>query len=125
MNPLVVRWGLVGLMALCNSVGDVLNTAGMKQWGELEDLHPSHFVRMVRAIFHNPLVLGGLGALAVSFFALLALLSIASVSFAVPATAASYLLETMLAKYVLKESVSWRRWMGASFVACGVVLLSL
>ena len=125
MKPLVVRWGLVGLMAICNSMGDVLNTAGMKRWGELEDLHPSHLVRMIRAIFHNPLVLAGLGALAISFFALLALLSIASVSFAVPATAASYLLETMLAKYVLKESVSWRRWLGASLVACGVVLLSL
>lgn len=125
MKPLLVRWSLVGLMAICNSLGDVLNTAGMKRWGELEDLHPSHFVRMIRAIFRNPLVLAGLGALAVSFFALLALLSIANVSFAVPATAASYLLETLLSKYVLKETVTWRRWLGASFVACGVILLLL
>lgn len=125
MKLLLVRWGLVGVMVICNSLGDVLNTAGMKRWGELEHLQPSHFVHMVKAIFHNPLVLAGLGVNAVSFFALLALLSIASVSFAVPATAASYLLETMLAKYVLKEQVSWRRWLGATCVACGVLLLSL
>jgi drug/metabolite transporter (DMT)-like permease len=125
MKPLVVRWTLVGLMAICNSLGDVLNTAGMKRWGELEDLHPSHFIRMIRAIFHNSLVLAGLSVLAISFFALLALLSIANVSFAVPATAASYLLETVLSKYVLKETITWRRWLGASFVACGVALLSL
>ena len=48
------------------------------------------------------------GALAVSFFALLSLLSITTVSFAVPATAVSYLLETLLAKYILGEDVRWR-----------------
>jgi uncharacterized membrane protein len=51
------------------------------------------------------------------------LLSIANVSFAVPATAASYLLETLLAKYVLGEDVRARRWAAATLVAAGVVLL--
>ena len=125
MKPILVRWGLVGVMIVCNTLGDVLNTAGMKRWVELDDLHPSHLVRMIKGIFHNSLVLAGLGTMAVSFFALLALLSIANVSFAVPASAASYLLETLLAKYVLKESVHWRRWMGATLVAGGVVLLSM
>jgi drug/metabolite transporter (DMT)-like permease len=64
-----------------------------------------------------------MGALAVSFFALLSLLSIANVSFAVPAGATSYLLETLLAKYVLKEDVRLRRWAAAILVAGGVVLL--
>ena len=35
-----------------------------------------------------------------------ALVSIADLSFAVPATAASYVFETILAKYVLKERIS-------------------
>ena len=65
----------------------------------------------------------GLAALAVSFFALLSLLSIANVSFAIPATAASYLLETLLAKYILKEDVRWRRWAATTLVAIGVALL--
>jgi drug/metabolite transporter (DMT)-like permease len=125
MKPVLVRWALVGVMIVCNTLGDVLNTAGMKRWGELDDLHLSHFARMIKGIFHNSLVLAGLGTMAVSFFALLALLSIASVSFAVPATAASYHLETLLAKYILRESVHWRRWIGASLVAGGVVLLSM
>jgi uncharacterized membrane protein len=61
----------------------------------------------------------------VSFFAFIALLSVADLSFAVPATAASYVLETVLAKYLLKEPVALGRWAGASLVACGVALLSL
>jgi uncharacterized membrane protein len=61
----------------------------------------------------------------ISFFAFLRLVSIADLSFAVPATAASYVFETVLAKYVLKERISGARWAGAWLVACGVALLSL
>ncbi len=118
-----MKWILVGIIAICNTIGDVLNTAGMKRQGEVENLRPSTLLRMMLRIFRNPLVLGGLGALAVSFFALLSLLSIANVSFAVPATAISYLLETLLAKYVLKEDVRLRRWAAAILVAGGVALL--
>ena len=119
-----MKWMLVAIIAICNTVGDVLNTAGMKRQGEVEDLSLGSFVRMVKRIFRNTLVLAGFAALAVSFFALLSLLSITTVSFAVPATAVSYLLETLLAKYILGEDVRWRRWAAATLVAGGVVLLS-
>lgn len=119
-----MKWVLVGIIALCNTIGDVLNTAGMKHQGEVEDFRPHNVLGMIKKIVRNPLVLGGFAALTVSFFALLSLLSITTVSFAVPATAASYLLETLLAKYVLREEVKWRRWAAACFVAAGVVMLS-
>jgi drug/metabolite transporter (DMT)-like permease len=119
-----MKWVLVAIIAVCNTLGDVLNTAGMKRQGEVEDLRPRTFAIMIGRIFKNPFVLGGFAAMAVSFFALLSLLSISTVSFAVPATAVSYLLETLLAKYILGEDVRWRRWAAASLVACGVVMLS-
>jgi len=120
-----MRWILVGVIAICNTLGDVLNTAGMKRQGELESLDARSLGHMLARIVQNGLVLGGLGALTVSFFALLSLLSISNVSFAVPATAMSYILETLLAKYILKEQVKWRRWAEVTLVACGVVMLSL
>lgn len=120
-----MKWILVAVIAICNTLGDVLNTAGMKRQGELESLDPRSMGRMLARIVHNGFVLGGLGALAVSFFALLSLLSISNVSFAVPATAISYVLETLLAKYILKEQVRWRRWSAVILVACGVIMLSL
>jgi len=55
--------------------------------------------------------------MAVSFFAFLRLLSFADLSFAVPVTAASVVLETVLAKLLLKEAVGGLRWAGASLVA--------
>ncbi len=118
-----MRWILVGIIAICNTLGDVLNPAGMKRQGEVEDLRPQSLFWMVRRAVVNPHVIAGIAAMAVSFFALLSLLSIANVSFAVPATAASYLLETLLAKYILGEDVRTRRWAAATLVAMGVVLL--
>jgi len=34
-------------------------------------------------------------------------------------------LETVLAKYILKEQISWQRWVGASLVGCGVLLVAI
>ena len=120
-----MRWGLVAIIVLCNAFGDVLNTTGMKRQGEVDNLAPRHMLHVVWRILRNPYVLGGMGCLAISFVALLALLSVSNVSFAVPATAVGYLLETLLAKYLLGEQVHWRRWAGATLVACGVLLISL
>jgi drug/metabolite transporter (DMT)-like permease len=73
----------------------------------------------------NRNILAAVASLAVSFFAFLALISVSELSFAVPATAATYVLETILAKYLLRELVDWRRWAGATLVAGGVALLML
>jgi drug/metabolite transporter (DMT)-like permease len=119
-----MKWVLVTIIAICNTLGDVLNAAGMKRQGEVEELSPRSLGYMVKRVFRNPLVLAGLAIEIVSFFSMLSLLSIAPVSFAVPATAGSYLLETLLAKYVLGETVTWRRWLASALVAFGVVMLS-
>jgi drug/metabolite transporter (DMT)-like permease len=62
--------------------------------------------------------------MAVSFFAFMALVQTAPLSFAVPASAATFVLETLLAKLVLKENVGKRRAAGALLVMGGVLLLA-
>jgi drug/metabolite transporter (DMT)-like permease len=120
-----MRWLLVLIIVACNAIGDLLNAYGMRRQGHVLDFHPSALVRLLRRLIHNRHVLGGIAAMAVGFFAMLRLLSIADLSFAVPATSASFLLETVLAKVLLKEDVHWQRWLGAFLVACGVALLTL
>jgi drug/metabolite transporter (DMT)-like permease len=63
--------------------------------------------------------------MAVSFFAFMTLVSEADLSFAVPASAASFVFETILARIVLKERVDAKRWLGAALVAGGVALLAV
>ena len=53
----------------------------------------------------------------------MALVSIADVSFAVPATAAGFVVETFLAQCLLGETVPAKRWAGAALVAAGVFLV--
>lgn len=120
-----MKWLLVGIIIACNSCADLMNTAGMRRNGKVEDLGPKGVARLVRALVRNRYVLGGIAANAVGFFTLLSLLSVANVSFAVPATAGSFVIETGLAKALLKEDVHWQRWLGACVIACGVALLAL
>jgi drug/metabolite transporter (DMT)-like permease len=120
-----MRWLLVALIAATTTISDVLQAAAMKRHGEIRDFRPSALGRLLALLARNKLIVVSVAAMTVSFFAFIALLSLADLSFAVPATAASYVLETVLAKYLLKEPVTLGRWAGASLVACGVALLSL
>jgi drug/metabolite transporter (DMT)-like permease len=54
----------------------------------------------------------------------MALVQTAPLSFAVPASAASLVFETLLAKFLLNEAVGKRRTAGALLVLCGVLLLA-
>jgi drug/metabolite transporter (DMT)-like permease len=62
--------------------------------------------------------------MAISFFSITQLVKVADLSFAVPATAASFVIETALAGLILKERVDRRRWAGAILAAIGVALLA-
>jgi drug/metabolite transporter (DMT)-like permease len=116
---------MVAVISASSALADVLQSAGMKEQGEIRDFRVwmagGHLARLIR----NRNMLASMGSLAVSFFVFLALISISELSFAVPATAATYVLETILAKYFLNEPVDWRRWAGATLVAGGVAMLML
>ena len=120
-----MRWLLIGIIVAATTAGEVLKAAGMRRHGEIRDFRPGAIGRALAVLARNRFVIGAVAAMAVSFFAYLGLLTIADLSFAVPATAITYVLETVLAKYVLKEHVNWLRWAGASLVICGVALVSL
>jgi len=97
----------------------------MKRHGEVTDWTLLGLLHLCRDLVHNWYILASLPAMAISFFAMMSLLSATAMSFAVPMTASSYILETALAKYWLKERVDWRRWAGAWLVAVGIALLSI
>ena len=120
-----MRWLLIGIIVAATTIGEVLQAKGMRRHGEIRDFRPGALGRLVSVLARNRMVGASVVAMAVSFFAYLGLLTVAELSFAVPATAVTYVLETALAKYVLREQVSWVRWAGASLVIFGVALVSL
>jgi drug/metabolite transporter (DMT)-like permease len=120
-----MKWVLIIVIVVCNAAGDLLNSTGMKRHGEVKDFRPGGLQRLVRSLVRNVYVVSGIVMMGIAFFALISLLSISELSFAVPATASSYLIETILAKYVLGEHINRTRWIGAALVASGVALLDL
>lgn len=112
-----MKWAMVSLVAGSTVVGDLLNAHAMRR-------HAASG-RPLLALARNPFFLGGILCMAVGFFSLLSLLAVADLSFAVPATAASYVVETALARVLLNEDVRRERWLGAGLVAAGVGLLAL
>jgi drug/metabolite transporter (DMT)-like permease len=113
----MTSWLLVGTIVASTAAGDVLQSLEMKQ-------HSKSTVGKTLAILGRPKLVLSILCMAISFFAFMMLLSVADLSFAVPATAASIVVETVLAKYLLKEHIDRRRWAGAFLVAVGVALLA-
>jgi drug/metabolite transporter (DMT)-like permease len=115
----LIAWLLVAAIVAATAGADLLQTIEMKR-------HAGASVSgTAAAVFRRPLLIAAVGCMAVSFFSFMALLRVADLSFAVPATAASFVVETLLAKYVLSERVDSRRWVGTALVAAGVALLAV
>jgi drug/metabolite transporter (DMT)-like permease len=120
-----MKWAWIAAIVAATTVGEVLQAMGMRRHGEIHDFRPGAVGRAMAVLARNRFVIGSVIAMAVSFFASMGLLTIADLSFAVPATAVTYVFETVLAKYVLREQVNGLRWAGAALVICGVALVSL
>jgi drug/metabolite transporter (DMT)-like permease len=114
----------VAIIVASTTAGYLFQALGMRQHGEVHEFHLGALRDMLKALSRNGWIGLSVLALAVSFFSFMALVSVADLSFAVPATAASLVFETVLARLVLKETVDWKRWAGAALVACGVALLT-
>lgn len=113
-----MAWLLVALMVAATAGGDLLQSFEMKQ-------HKQSSLSDTVGFLKRPMLILSIACMAISFFAFVALLRISDLSFAVPVSATSVVVETLLARIVLKERVNGTRWMGTVLVAFGVALLAV
>jgi drug/metabolite transporter (DMT)-like permease len=113
-----MKWFLVVLMVVATVLSDLLQSYEMKRAGE-----QVVGAKLLKLIVQRRYLILAILCMAVSFFSFMALVQTEPLSFAVPASAASFILETALAKLVLKEKVGIKRAAGALIVLAGVVLL--
>jgi drug/metabolite transporter (DMT)-like permease len=96
--------------------GDSLVSRGMKQIGGVS-LH--HLSGIILVVFRPEVALGVLFLLA--FFACyMAALSWADLTYVLPTTSVSFILLTLVAKFILHENVSLARWLGVLMISVGV-----
>jgi drug/metabolite transporter (DMT)-like permease len=107
----------------CSTGGEIAMTCGMKQVGEPESFRPGALLRFLGKAVRNGWVWFAMPLLGMAFYSLLILLSWAPVSLVIPASAFNYVVGTFGAKYLLRERVSAKRWMGVVMVCAGVILV--
>jgi drug/metabolite transporter (DMT)-like permease len=117
-----MKWLLVILIVVATVLSDLLQSYEMKRAGE-QSAGARSMLRLLGMIARKKFLILAIVCMAVSFFSFMALVQTEPLSFAVPASAASFILETVLAKFVLKEKVGVKRAGGALIVLAGVVLL--
>lgn len=105
--------------------GQVLIKKGMQTIGSLETYQPMALLSYFGQALSNPYVILGTILNGVFYFLLIASLSWADVTVAVPFTAIEYVFAAILAVTILQEVVSPVRWAGIVLVIVGVVLVSV
>jgi drug/metabolite transporter (DMT)-like permease len=92
-----------------------------------DELAPATFSlsgRSFRVLVGQPFVWGGLFLFGVSALVWLVVLSRASLSFAYPFAALTYVSILLFDRFVLNEQVPALRWAGVACIALGIVLIS-
>jgi drug/metabolite transporter (DMT)-like permease len=122
-------WSCILFVTALAITGECLMAAAMRRLGDLDNLRDRPglrgYLRPIRAVLSSPLFLAGALCMALNFFAMLFTLSLVDLSLAAPAIASlTYVGNAIVAKLFLHENVDRRRWLAASFVAIGVVLLA-
>jgi drug/metabolite transporter (DMT)-like permease len=115
---------MLAVLILGSTGGEIAITYGMKATGEPERLRLLAVLKFLGKAFCSGWFWAGVPLMAVSFYALLVLLSWEPISFVIPASALSYVVGTLGAKYVLRETVSKARWAGVILVCAGVALVA-
>jgi uncharacterized membrane protein len=107
-------WLFVVMVVLSNTLGNFLLGIGVKQ--------PS---ASLLASLLNPWVIAGIGLLIFWTLARMALLSWADLSYVLPVTSIGFVLNALLARLFLHETLSWERWTGTLLITAGTVLTGL
>jgi drug/metabolite transporter (DMT)-like permease len=103
-------------VAVFAAAGDSMLSHGMKQTGSISFRHlPSIFLAVL-----NPWVAIGIVLLLAFFASYMNALSWADLTYVLPATAISYVLLALVARYVLHEQVTATRWLGIALISGGV-----
>jgi len=118
-------WLTVLLVVFSDAVANIANRQGMKQVGEMTVCRPQQVLPLLRRLLTNRLLGLGILFMAIAFFLFLALLSWANLSFVLPATSIGYAVNTLGARFILREKVTAHRWIGTVFICVGMMLISL
>jgi len=123
-HDVIVRiFFFLSIVVLAGTGGEILVAHAMKQAARAQTFAPSALTVLLGRAFRPAAMWIGLALQALAFFALLALLSWADLSFVVPATALNYVVGAAGSVLFLHEQVNRTRWAGVLLVCVGVAIV--
>lgn len=117
-----MKWILLTIVVVTTVLADLLQSREMKT-AAVTSGNKLGLMSVLKAAGTRPNLILAIVSMTVSFFAFLALVKTQPLSFAVPASAPTFVLETVLARFLLNERIDSRRAAGALLVLGGIVLL--
>jgi len=111
------------LIVCAGTAGELCVSRAMKTVGEVTSFHPAVLLTIGLRCLRLKWMWLGLALMAIAFFSLLGVLSLANVSLVVPVTALSYAAGTLGGMVFLRERVTRKRWFGVVLVTVGVTLV--
>jgi uncharacterized membrane protein len=114
-------WLAVFIISFADATGDILMAKGMKQVTNNSD---GRIWKTITRVIGNRNILGGVVSQATAFVAMIAALSWADISLIRPASALTYIISMLGAKFILNEKLAKGRLVGISMIALGVLFLA-
>lgn len=102
------------------ALGNASMAAGLKHVPDLISASPVLYI----SVMAHPLVAVGVISLILSLLARMALLSLADLTYVLPVTAIGYVINVVLGRVFLHETVSYHRWVGTFLIFLGAALVA-
>ena len=113
---------MVCLMVLCANAGDLMLKRGMLEIGAVQ-LTEAGLAHAFRLTVTNGTLWVGIFFLCGFMLSYMTVLSWADYSYVQPASSASYVVISLLAHFVLHETISPIRWVGVAVICLGVFVV--
>jgi uncharacterized membrane protein len=113
---------LIAVIAV--TFGDIFMSQAMKSIGAVHITGPSSLLRTAGRVLRTPRFWAAITCMATFFFIWTSILSYADLTFVLPLTALTYVMNAILAGPFLGETVSPIRWSGVGLITLGVALVT-
>ncbi|HUA01447.1 MAG TPA: hypothetical protein VMB02_14025 [Candidatus Aquilonibacter sp.] len=114
---------LILIIIVLSPLGNTFLGKGMKNVGGMNSWAPRDLFHFFLQAFTTGSIWIGIGLLLSYFVAYLLVLSWADYSYVQPASSASYVIISLLAHFVLHETISPIRWVGVAVICLGVFVV--
>lgn len=115
--------GLLLIAVVAQAIGNVCLSIGMKALAAVTEAHPGEWALIVLTALQSPYVVVGVAMLVVFFVLFAHLLSHLDLTIAMPVVSLEVVLNVACGHWILHETVTPLRWLGAILVATGVALV--